>query len=617
MRFSFGLVASFLLTSHALEWEARANVPASERHHPITFANETHAFFLTGSTALSPSGTSDMYIYEESTDTWTQVMSAFPGRSFGYGVVLNEADNTKAYAGFGVSATTGAPLNDLWEFDMATLEWRELADCPGPGRRHPAMNTILLENGNWEIHVGLGDGFGGNFNDWYTYDITSDTWTKRDDFPGTNRHHPFYFSIGGMSYAGLGHSDGFTPYIERDWYVFEPSRSWTRLEDFESMGEGGNVILTQEARVAGTQFSVSFNGETLGFILSGDGDDHSWMPTGEFHSFDGETWTSLAPHPGRSRWAPGSFVMRGTARAYFTAGYDRFSGKLYNDLWRVDLEELFTNVNDEVEEGGESDPTPAPTLGGPDIDAFCFSSETLVEIQDLGFIKMKDLQLNDMVRVGRGNHYEPVYSFGHRKVEAPADFLRFSPSGLELSRDHLVFVQGKGAIPASAVETGDRLISVAEQNTTVAVTAIHRVRRQGMYAPFTYTGTIAVNGVVASNYVSFQGDSNVVILGSSFKTPFTYHWMSHTFQGPHRAWCRNLGCSQETYDTEGHSSWVSLSFRLIQNGFSTDGTATGRSLILVAFVAAICLMSKLGLLSIIGALMVFKIVQKLRRPKLV
>ena len=80
----------------------------------------------------------------------------------------------------------------------------------------------------------------------------------------------------------------------------------------------------------------------MGFILSGDGSDHSSMDQGEFHMFDEDSmWTWLTPHPGNSRWAPGSFVMRGSARAYFTSGKDRSTDALHNDLWMVDLSLIF------------------------------------------------------------------------------------------------------------------------------------------------------------------------------------------------------------------------------------------------------------------------------------
>ncbi len=59
----------------------------------------------------------------------------------------------------------------------------------------------------------------------------------------------------------------------------------------------------------------------------------------------GPRWRALPSHPGASRWAPGSFAMRGTARAYFTGGYDRTTGVLRSDVWGMDLSPLFRAGN--------------------------------------------------------------------------------------------------------------------------------------------------------------------------------------------------------------------------------------------------------------------------------
>lgn len=393
-----------------LEWIPKSSFTASSnlgRHHPIVFANETHAFLLGGTTADN-AAVDDFYIYEPTTDVWTDLTdtpSQFPGtpRSFGYGIVLNQANHPKAYLGFGASATSER-LNDFWEFDMETHLWKQLSSLPpGLGRRHPSMVPVFNDDATdeWTIHVGLGDGYVGNdqfsnFNDYWSYSIQEDTWTQLPDFPSSKRHHPFFFGIGGRSYVGLGHSDGQQPYIERDFYSYTSLESntlqqngWRQEPDFASYlveasegasrgGEGGSqqqirTLQTTEARVAGTEFSIDLplvgdnnsNNTTdelrgsLGFVLSGDGDDHRAMSKGEFHAFyppqEGNTtntgvseeawWRQLTPHPGASRWAPASFVMRGTANAYMTCGYDRSTNTLHSDMWMMDLSPLFRSTS--------------------------------------------------------------------------------------------------------------------------------------------------------------------------------------------------------------------------------------------------------------------------------
>jgi len=362
-----------------LVWESRADLLLGGRHHPITFANDTHGFVLSGST-LESSYTSDFLVYEEATDTWKDLSntdSAFPGmaRSLGYGVAATlDCDNTKAYLGFG-AAESGQRLTDLWEFDMSTHKWRSLADFPGDGRRHPAM-TFVEPVG--EIHVGMGDGNEGNYNDWWSYNIANDEWSQLPGFPSSQRHHPFSFSIDSDSYVGFGHSTGYDPYIERDWYKYDTLEGkWNREADFVSYAlevnstvtissenstnieaaERNHVLspVTTEARVAGTQFTVTDScdgNQTFGFILSGDGNDHGHMPTGEFHVFDPRskdeysTWHSLPPHPGFSRWAPGSFVLQGSTRVYMMGGYDREIGVLFADMWTMNLAPLFDDDNE-------------------------------------------------------------------------------------------------------------------------------------------------------------------------------------------------------------------------------------------------------------------------------
>ena len=191
-----------------------------------------------------------------------------------------------------------------------------------------------------KIYVGLGDGVVNgkwqNLADFYEYDISSDEWTQIEEIPGIARHHPYYFGIGDVVYVGLGHS---SQGILRDWYKLESgpesnTPTWTKLADFESHLENGNRI-TSEGRVAGTQGKI--DDCELGFVLSGDGDDHGWMKHGEFHLYDPEsdTWMALPPHPGFSRWAPGSFVIG--KRVFFTSGVDRKKRQVFNDLWEMDL----------------------------------------------------------------------------------------------------------------------------------------------------------------------------------------------------------------------------------------------------------------------------------------
>jgi hypothetical protein len=239
----------------------------------------------------------------------------------------------------------------------------------------------------------------------------------------------------------------------------------------------------------------------------------------------------------------------------------RRTNLLVVDFWSIgEVLQFVNSSNLELSSpGGAPGPSPSPTPAGGGGDGGggfdCFSGDTTVEIQNRGAVNMRDLSLGDQVLVSlEGNKYEPVYSFGHLDKSTPTNYLQFHPSNLEMTRNHMVFVEGEGAIPASRVRVGDVLEGGIE------VMAIRNVARRGMYAPFTPSGKIVVNGVVASNYISFD-DSPVFNVGS-LETPLSYQWLAHSFQLPHRIWCYYLGsCTEEHYTETGLSTWVDRSFR--------------------------------------------------------
>lgn len=289
-------------------WDQVASMPEA-KHHPVSFALGPYGYAVTGSNDQGDL-TDDVFVYDSFNDEWNE-LSSFPGpnRSFAIG----QAYNGKGYLGFGLGYT--AYLNDIWEFDPNTGNWTFLTNCECTGRRHPAF--IVKDD---KIYVGLGDDLTGDLDDWHIYDMVADTWTEGPDIPSNGRHHPFMFEANDEIFAGMGHSSST---IFDDWYRFDTStNSWQSMNDFPG-----------EARVAGTQFGH----QGKGYVLSGDGDNHSWMPTGEFWEYDAvlDSWTELEPHPGISRWAPGSFVIDGSV--YLFGGENRQQETLQNSMWSYPL----------------------------------------------------------------------------------------------------------------------------------------------------------------------------------------------------------------------------------------------------------------------------------------
>lgn len=182
---------------------------------------------------------------------------------------------------------------------------------------------------------------------------------------------------------------------------------------------------------------------------------------------------------------------------------------------------------------------------------------------------MKDLVQGDLVLTENGK-YEPIYTFGHNAPDTIATFLdvRTAITTLRLTKHHMVYINQQGQpIAASQLRVGDLLRTVASESGEPII-AIREVREKGLYAPFTPSGKIVVNGILASVYMTVLNE-NAVDLGWIHISP---HWMSHSILFPHRFLCYHIKtCSNETFTQEGINTWHDVLFqafqRLLKLGF--------------------------------------------------
>jgi len=261
------------------------------------------------------------------------------------------------------------------------------------------------------------------------------------------------------------------------------------------------------------------------------------------------------------------------------------NGGLENlDLESLDLPDLLATVGDNLElivdtcVLGNTPPTAAPVPPEPVCEGFeiagicldCFSGLSTVDVQGQGITRMDALKVGDAVLTADGT-YSEVYSYGHFAPERKVEYLQIQTDvsrqnqqpPLEISAEHLLYANGK-LVPASQVKVGDAL----QESTTTAATAaavptqvvvsLRKVTRRGAYAPFTKSGNLVVNGVVASSYVAFP---------SAFESYLSHsqqNWMQHAALQPIRAFCAAFGCADETHDQDtGYTQPVMLWMRIL------------------------------------------------------
>lgn len=173
---------------------------------------------------------------------------------------------------------------------------------------------------------------------------------------------------------------------------------------------------------------------------------------------------------------------------------------------------------------------------------------------------MKDLKLGDHVLTETGV-YSKVYSFGHYQPNVNAVYMQLTMqnTSLKISKDHMVFIDSAtSSVAAGSLKVGDKVL--LSTGSTSTITKIRTSVESGAFAPFTESGLIAVNGVVASNYIAMD-DHSLKLFGMEI----SHHWLAHASQAPHRVYCRIVGgCQEESYTADGISHWVAMPYLIGQ-----------------------------------------------------
>lgn len=206
---------------------------------------------------------------------------------------------------------------------------------------------------------------------------------------------------------------------------------------------------------------------------------------------------------------------------------------------------------------------------------------------------MRDLQVGQKIFTGMDKHnhpiYDTVYSFAHRDVDKLTEYLRIftannrngskkHTSPIEISSNHLVFLNGrKDPVPAGSLQVGDVLVwqDVAHDNQQevsatqqpAVITAIQTVRRRGLYAPLTKEGTVVVDSVLSSSYVSIRHLVPRVIGSLTTTNLWSEQTFFHWWMAPYRLFCTHMApqmCLDDYSEEDGYIHWLVLGRKMAE-----------------------------------------------------
>jgi len=214
---------------------------------------------------------------------------------------------------------------------------------------------------------------------------------------------------------------------------------------------------------------------------------------------------------------------------------------------------------------------PAKDSGG-----LCFPGDAMVSTPK-GSKMMRDLRVGDAVLTmdadGR-TVYEDVYMFGHAQSSVNERFVQFGfgteePLKLEISEDHFLPTCAVQSQPcaweervhkyARHVQTGDYVWAAPDSNqpNLVRIMSVAYVVNEGLYNPYTLSGNIVVNGVVASSHSSWVLDpltpkSLVQYLPSMYQMLFAPGRLLYWLAGPKAADFLDMNNPQANPETFGY-----------------------------------------------------------------
>jgi hypothetical protein len=319
-------------------------------------------------------------------------------------------------------------------------------------------------------------------------------------------------ATGNTTGNGTGNVTTSSPFGGVSNTTFSPS-IFSNVTTTRSPSISGNVTTTSPSSSNGTS-----NGTTTSPSISGNGTTATFSPsigntsTTSTPTLHGNNVTSTPTlhgnnvtssptlHGNNATFSP---TLRGSGNVTLSPGTENgtFNG--------TQVPSFFPGASSPVSSPpSASAPSGTPAPSSPPVE--CFWGETKVKSKQFGDILMKDTQIGMEVQVAQGV-FEPILYYcrhkneenGRRDDNVQAKFitLRAGKTNITLSANHFIPILRDSSskaeeIIAQEVRIGDVLLG--ETGTIGAVDSITTAWRKGAYMPITKSGTILVNGVVAS-----------------------------------------------------------------------------------------------------------------------
>jgi N-acetylneuraminic acid mutarotase len=222
--------------------------PLARWDHTLSADPVSGSLFLFGGRDAEGAPLADTWVHAVEENAWTPVEGPAPPPRFGHAMAVDP--EARAFYLFGGQADGETFFNDTWRFDLDALTWEEVATSDV--RPSPRYGTSAVLDGDGHVLVSHGFTFDGRFDDTWSLDLATGTWTDVSPAPEARPLkrclHEAVWDAGQnrmLLYAGC--SSGVGPCPQGDLWAFDPAtRTWTDLTPAASPAARSNPALVRD-----------------------------------------------------------------------------------------------------------------------------------------------------------------------------------------------------------------------------------------------------------------------------------------------------------------------------------------------------------------------------------
>ena len=240
---------SAVARAETVTWTAiDAMGPPARWDHTLSTDPVTGSLLLFGGRDAAGAPFGDTWVFSVEENAWMPVAGFAPSPRFGHAVAA-DSENRALYL-FGGQADGATFFNDTWRFDLDRLTWEEIPT--GDARPSPRYGTSAVLDSKGHILVSHGFTFEGRFDDTWSLDPATGTWSDISPAPETRPLkrclHEAVWDAGQdrmLLYGGC--SSGFGPCPQGDLWAFDPATQvWAELTPSVSPSARSNPALVRD-----------------------------------------------------------------------------------------------------------------------------------------------------------------------------------------------------------------------------------------------------------------------------------------------------------------------------------------------------------------------------------